>query len=199
MSNYATKADLKNATALDTSKFAKKVNLASLKSNEDKLDIDKLVPLPVDFSKISDAVKNDVVKRAVYDKLVAKLNNIDTSGFALKKKYDINKSDLGKKISNADKKILDISRLVEKTNYNTKITEIENKIPSISLLATNSTLTAVENKIPDISSLVKKTDYDVKISEIEKKVTNHNHNKYITTPEFNKLTAEKARLAARLL
>ena len=136
--------------------------------------------------------------KAVYDKLVAKLNNIDTSGFALKKKYDINKSDLGKKISDADKKVLDISRLVEKTNYNTKITEIENKIPSISLLATNSTLTAVENKIPDISSLVKKTDYDVKMSEIEKKVTNHNHNKYITTPEFNKLTAEKARLAARL-
>ena len=198
MSNYATKADLKNATALDTSKFAKKVNLASLKSNEDKLDINKLVPLPVDFSKISDAVKNDV-KKAVYDKLVAKLNNIDTSGFALKKKYDINKSDLGKKISDADKKVLDISRLVEKTNYNTKITEIENKIPSISLLATNATLTAVENKIPDISSLVKKTDYDVKVSEIEKKVTNHNHNKYITTPEFNKLTAEKARLAARLL
>ena len=198
MSNYATKVDLKNATALDTSKFAKKVNLASLKSNEDKLDINKLVPLPVDFSKISDAVKNDV-KKAVYDKLVAKLNNIYTSGFALKKKYDINKSDLGKKISDADKKVLDISRLVEKTNYNTKITEIENKIPSISLLATNSTLTAVENKIPDISSLVKKTDYDVKVSEIEKKVTNHNHNKYITTPEFNKLTAEKARLAARLL
>ena len=58
-------------------------------------------------------------------------------------------------------------------------------------------LTAVENKIPDVSILVKKTDYNTKISEIEKKVSDHNHDKYITTPEFNKLTTEnfKARLA----
>ena len=57
-------------------------------------------------------------------------------------------------------------------------------------------MTAVENKIPDVSSLVKKTDYNTSISEIEKKLTDHNHDKYITTPEFNKLTAET--FAARL-
>ena len=51
-------------------------------------------------------------------------------------------------------------------------------------------MTTVENKIPDISSLVKETDYNAKINEIEKKVTDHNHDKYITTPEFNKFTAE---------
>ena len=64
-------------------------------------------------------------------------------------------------------------------------------------LATNSALTAVENKIPDVSSLVKKTDYDTKISEIVKKVSDHNHDKYITTPEFNILAARVfiARLA----
>ena len=65
---------------------------------------------------------------------------------------------------------------------NAKITEIESKIPSITGLVTNSALTAVKNKIPGISSLVKKTDYDTKISEIEKKVSDHNHDKYITTP-----------------
>ena len=70
-------------------------------------------------------------------------------------------------------------------------------MPSISELATNAALTAVENKIPDVSSLIKKTaDYNTKISEIEKKLTDHNHDKYITTPEFNKLTAET--FAARL-
>ena len=68
---------------------------------------------------------------------------------------------------------------------------------SITGLATNSALTAVENKIPDVSSLVKKTDYNTKISEIENKVNDHNHEKYNTTPEFNRLTTEnfKARLA----
>ena len=67
-----------------------------------------------------------------------------------------------------------------------KITEIESKIPSISILATNSALTAVENKIHDVSSLLKMTDYNRKISEIEKKFSDHNYNKYITTPEYNK-------------
>ena len=66
-------------------------------------------------------------------------------------------------------------------------------------MATNSALTAVENKIPDVSSLVKKTDYNKKIIEIENKVNNHNHDKYITTPEFNTMTADifKARLAVQ--
>ena len=83
--------------------------------------------------------------------------------------------------------------------FNTKVTEIESKILSITGLATNSEITAVENKIPNVSSLVKTTDYYTKISEIENKVNDHNHNKYITTPEFNTMTARtfNARLAAQ--
>ena len=77
-----------------------------------------------------------------------------------------------------------------KKDSNVKVSEIEGEIPSITGLATNSALTAVENKIPDVSSLVKKTDYDAKILNIEKKVTDHDHDKYITTSEFNKLTTE---------
>ena len=65
LSNYATKTDLKNVTHVDTSSFALKTNLASLKTKVDKLDIGKLVPVPVDLSKLSDVVKNDVVKKAV--------------------------------------------------------------------------------------------------------------------------------------
>ena len=66
-------------------------------------------------------------------------------------------------------------------------------------MVTNSASTAIENKIPDVSSLVKKTDYNTKISEIENKVNNHNHDKYITTSEFNTMAADvfKARLAAQ--
>ena len=75
---------------------------------------------------------------------------------------------------------------------------VEGKIPNVSGLATNSALTAVENKIPGVSSLVKKTDYNAKVSEIESKVNDHNHDQYITTPEFNTMAADvfKARLAA---
>ena len=78
-----------------------------------------------------------------------------------------------------------------------KISEIEGKIPNISGLATTSALTAVENKIRSVTNLVKKTDYNTKISELEKKITDYTHDKYITTPQFNKLTAKNfsARLA----
>ena len=74
-----------------------------------------------------------------------------------------------------------------KTDCNTKITKLENKIPDISNLATKTALTTVENKIPNISNLVKKTDYNAKITEIEKKITDHNHDKYIDTSKFNTL------------
>ena len=102
LSNYATKADIKNITHIDTSSFALKMNLANLQTEVDKLDIDKLKPLPNDLSKFSDVVKNNVVKKADYSKLVTKVDNTDTSG------------------------------LVKKADYNTKITEIEGKIPDIS-------------------------------------------------------------------
>ena len=139
--------------------------------------------VPADLSKPKDVVKNE---EAAYDKLVAKINNIDTSGFLLKTKYDADKSEL-------ENKIPDTSDL----GYNTKITEIEGKIPDVSNLATKTALTTVENKIPDVSSFVKKTDYNTKITEIENKLSNHNHDKYITTPEFNYLAADvfNARLA----
>ena len=96
MFNYATKTDIKNISHIDTSSFALKSNLASLKTEVDKLDINKLVPVPVDLIKLSDVVKNDVVKKTVYNKLVAKVNSIDTSRFVLKTSYDTNKKELEK-------------------------------------------------------------------------------------------------------
>ena len=114
--NYATKTDIKIISHVDTSSFALKTNLANLKTEVDKLDIDKLVPVLTYLSKIRNVVKNDVVKKDVYDKLVAKVNDIDTSKFVLKTKYDTDKSEL-------ENKVPDTSSLVKKTDYNTKITE----------------------------------------------------------------------------
>ena len=94
--NYATKTDIKNISHVDTSSFALKTNLANLKTEVDKLDIDKLVPIPVDLSKLRDVVKNDVVKKTVYNKLVAKEDNIDTSDFVLKTRYNTDKTELEK-------------------------------------------------------------------------------------------------------
>ena len=82
LSNYATKTDLKNVTHVDTSGF------------------DKLAPIPADLSKLSDVVKNDVVEKSVYEKMVAKVNNIDTSDFVLKTKYQTHKTELEKNIPN---------------------------------------------------------------------------------------------------
>ena len=107
LSNYATKADIKNISHVDASSFALKTNLASLKTEVDKLDIDKLVPVPVDLSKLSDVVKNDVVKKNEYDQLVGKVNNIDTGKFVLKTKFDTDKSEL-------ENKVPDTSDLVKK-------------------------------------------------------------------------------------
>ena len=87
----------------------------------------------------------------MYDKLAAKVNNINTSRFVLKTKYNTDKSDL-------ERKIPDTSGLVNKTEYNATVTEIARKIPSISGLPTNNALTTVENKIPNVINLMKKTD-----------------------------------------
>ena len=119
--------------------------MANLKTKVDKLDIDKLVHAPIDLSKPSNAVKNNVAKKTMYDKLVAKVNNIDTSDFVLKTKYQTDKTEL-------ENKIPDVSNLVKKS----KLTELENKILDISNLATKAALTTVENKTPNVNNLLKK-------------------------------------------
>ena len=101
-------------THVDVSRFASKKNLASLKTEVDKLDIAKLTPVPNDLAKLSNVVKNDVVKKTEYNKLVTKVDNVATTEFVLKTTYDTDKSYLEKKISDADKKIPDTSGLVKK-------------------------------------------------------------------------------------
>ena len=105
LSNYSAKTDIKNISHVHTSRFALKTNLASLKTEVDKLEIEKLVLVPTDWSKLSNVVKNDGVKKTAFHKLLAKvnaipLNNIDTNDFVLKTKYGNDETELANKIPN---------------------------------------------------------------------------------------------------
>ena len=171
------------------------------------MDIDKLASVPVDLSKLSDVVKNDVIKKTAYNAKISEIegkipdiNNLatktalvsvenkipDTSGL-------VKKTDYNTKIGDIETKIQDTSNLATKTNLTTEINKIKNEIPSISNLATKTALAAVENKIPSITNLIKKTDCNTKVTEIEKKLADD----YITTSKFNKLASDifNARLA----
>ena len=125
LSNYATKTDLKNVTYVDVSSFASKTNLASLKTEVDKIDADKLKTFPVNLAKLSNVIKNDVVKKTEYNSLKTKVDSIDTTNFVLKTKYEKYGSDFEDKISKINKKIPDVSDLVKKTDFNSKINEVK--------------------------------------------------------------------------
>ena len=137
LTNYATKTDLNNITHVDTSSFASKTNLAALKTEVDKIDIDKLKTAPADLPKLTNAVENDLVKITVYntkatsiegqiagytkntiDNLadITKLKAIDTNSFVLKIKLASDVTTLENKIDTVDKKIPDISGLTTKTS-----------------------------------------------------------------------------------
>ena len=165
LTNYATKTDLKNITHVDVSSYAIKTNLAALKTEVDKIDVDKLKTTPVDLVKLTNAVKHDLVKKTVYntkvtsietqiagltkntvDNLadVTKLKAIDTNSFVLKTKLASDVTILENKIDTVDKKIPDISGLATKSSLNTylqtstfnsKVTEVENKIKSADIIA----------------------------------------------------------------
>ena len=125
LSNYATKTDLKNVSHVDFSSFALTPNLPSLNTEVDQLDIDKLTPVPDDLAKLSNVVKNNVVKKTEYNKLVTKVENFDTTNVVKKNKYEKDGSYFEDKISKIDKKYLMIVLWLKKADFNTKSTEIE--------------------------------------------------------------------------
>ena len=165
LANYATKDDVKNITHVDVSSYATKTNLAALKSEVDKIDVDKLKITPTDLAKLSDFVKNDVVKKTDYNTKVTcienqiagvtkntidnladitKLKAVDTCNFVLKAKLAPDVDTLENKIDTVDKKIPDICGLATKTSltsylqtatFNSKVTEVENKIKSADIIA----------------------------------------------------------------
>ena len=165
LSNYAAKPDLRNVSHGDISSFTLKSNLFSLKAEVDKLDIDKLTLVPNDLAKLSNVVKKDVAKKAEYNANNASIQKILKQGSDVARKDDLNA---------VENKIPFVSGFLLTTVFNSKITEIENKVPSVNNLArkseltaaennilsitgvaTNSPLTAGENKIPDVNNLFK--------------------------------------------
>ena len=119
---------------LDTSNLAAKPDLASLKSEVHQIDREKIKTVCVDASKISNVFENDVTKKTVHDKLVTKVNAIDTSKFVLKTPYSIDKSGLEKKIDNTDKKILIPVDLLEKQVITLKLLRFKVKYLILLLL-----------------------------------------------------------------
>ena len=162
------KADLKNAAGVDPSKIAKKVhlatlsNLSNLKSKVDKVDIDKLVHIPVDVSKISDVVKNNVVKKDVYN---AKIKNIED------KTPDISNvatnSSLKAKINEFKGEISSVTKVATNAYLNAKINEVKDEILNITNLVSTTALTAAENKMPKIKNLVKKLTITQKLVKLK--------------------------------
>ena len=213
LSNYATKKYIKDITHVDTSSYTLKINLANLKTEVDKIDTDKLKTVPDDLAKLSNVVKNDVVKKADYNTLKNKVDAIDTSVFVTRTKFVTDTNALNDKIDKIEKKIPDIRGLATKSSVTrliteqedytdtvkkkipnisglaskTELTTVENKIPDVSGLATASALTAVENKIPDITSLVTKTDFHAKLKNISNRVTSNKSKDLLLDNELTKL------------
>ena len=196
LTNYATKTDLNNITHVDSSSFASKTNLAALKTEVDKIYIDKLKTAPVDLDKLRNVVKNEVVKKTDYNTKVTniegqiaritkntldnlggitKLKAIDTNSFVLKTKLTSDVTTLENKIDTVDKKIPDISGLATKTSltsylqtatFNSKVNEVENKIKSADIIA-KSANTKANTIRSDLTGYAKKADVATDITTIK--------------------------------
>ena len=215
LANYVTKDDVKNITHVDVSSFASKTNLAALKSEVDKIDVDKLKTTPTDLAKLTNAVENDLVKKTDYNTKVTSIENqiagvtkntldnlgditklkaVDTSNFVLKTKLASDVTTLENKIDTVDKKIPDISGLATKTSltsylqtatFNSKVTEVENKIKAADIVAKSAK--TKENTIRiDLTGYAKKVDVATDITAIK--------NDYVTnaslTSQLNDLKSQ---------
>ena len=215
LTNYATKTDLKNITHTDVSSFDSKTNLAALKTEVYKIDVDKLKTVPVDLAKLINAVENYLVKKTDYNTKVTsiesqiagvtkntlddlgditKLKAVDTNNFVLKTKLPSDFTTLENKIDTVDKKIPDISGLATKTSltsylqtatFNSKVTEVENKIKATDIIA-KSANTKANTISSDLTGYAKKADVATDITAIK--------NDYVTntslTSQLNDLKSQ---------
>ena len=215
LTNYATKTDLKNITHVDVSSYASKTNLAPLKTEVDKIDVDKLKTTPTDLAKLSNVVKNDVVKKTDYNTKVTSIENqiagitkntidnladitklkaVDTNSFVLKTELVSDVTTLENKIDTVDKKIRDVSELATKTSltsylqsgtFNSKVTEVENKIKTTDIIA-KSANTKANTIRSDLTSYATKADVATDITTIK--------NDYVTnaslTSQLNDLKSQ---------
>ena len=215
LSNYATKTALKNITHVDVSSFASKTNLAALKTEFDKIDIDKLKTAPVDLAKLTNVVEHDLVNKTDYNAKVTsiegqlagvtkntldnlgditKLKATDTNSFVLKTKLASDVTTLENKIDTVNKKIRNINELATKNSlasylqtavFNSKVTEIENKIKAADIIA-KSANTKTNTIRNDLTAYAKKIDVATDITAIK--------NDYVTnaslTSQLNDLKSQ---------
>ena len=215
LTNDATKTDLKNITHVDVSSFASKTNLAALKTEVNKIDVDTLKTTPIDLTKLSNVVKNDIVKKTDFNAKVTsiegqiagitkntidnladitKLKAFDTSNFVLKTKLASDVTTLENKIDTVDKKIPDVSELATKTSlnsylqtstFNSKVTEVENKIKAADIIA-ESANTKANTIRSDLTGYAKKAGVATDITTIK--------NDYVTnaslTSQLNDLKSQ---------
>ena len=215
LANYATKDDVKNITHVDVSSYATKTNLAALKSKVDKIDVDKLKTTPADLVKLSNLVKNDVVKKTDYNTKVTSIENqiagvtkntvdnladitklkaVDTSHFVLKTKLVSYVTTLENKIDTVDKKLPDVSGWATKssltsylqtTKFNSKVIEVKNKIKATDIIA-KSAITRTNTIKSDLTGYAKKADVATDITAIK--------NDYVTnaslTSQLNDLKSQ---------
>ena len=196
LTNYAIKTDLKNITHVDVSSFASKTKLVALKTEVDKIDADKLKTAPTDLDKLTNAIENDVVKKTDYNTKVTsieaqiagltkntvgnladitKLKAIDTNSFVTRTKFSADTNALDDKIDGVEKKPPDISGLATKTSlnsylqtstFNSKVTEVENKIKDADIIAKNAVTKANTIK-SDLTAYAKKADVATDITTIK--------------------------------
>ena len=196
LTNYATKTDLENITHVDVSSFASKTNLAALKTELDKIDVDKLKTTLADLAKLTNAVEHDVVKKTDYNTKVTgieaqiagltkntvdnladiiKLKAIDTNGFVTRTKFLADTSALDDKIDGVEIKIPDISGLATKTSlnsylqastFNSRVTEVESKIKAADIIA-KSANTKANTIRSNLTDYAKKADVATDITTIK--------------------------------
>ena len=196
LTNYATKADLKNITPVDVSSFASKTNLAALKTEVNKIDTDKLKTAPTDLAKLTNAIENDVVKKTDYNTKVTsieaqiagltkntvdnladitKLKAIDTNSFVTITNFSADTNALDDKIDGAETKTPDISELATKTSLNSylqtstinsKVTEVESKIKDADIIA-KSAVTRGNTIRSNLASYATKADLATDITAIK--------------------------------
>ena len=216
LANYGTKTDLKNITHVDVSSYASKTNLAALKSEVDKIDVDKLKTTPADLAKLSNVVNNDVVKKTdlntkvtsienqiagitknTIDNLadITKLKATDTNSFVLKTKLASDVTTLENKIDGVEKKtdisglatITSLTSYLQTSTFNSKVTEVENKIKAVDIIA-KSANTKANTIRSDLTGYATKTDVATDITAIK--------NDYVTnaslTSQLNQIKSQIA-------
>ena len=215
LANYATKSDLKNITHVDVSIYGIKTNLAALKTELDKVDTDKLKTVPDDVTKLSNVVKNDIVKKTDYNAKVTsiegkitgitknttdnladttKLKAVDTYSFVTRTKFSADTNALDDKIDGVEKKKtrykwigIKVKHLIQhkSSTFNSKVTEVENKVKSADIIA-KSAITKANTIKSDLTGYAKKADVATDITAIK--------NDYVTnaslTSQLNDLKSQ---------